>query len=69
MPWEAWLTVAVIAVSLVAIAREWLDSAIALGGALGVLLLAGIITPELALQGFAVAAVGILSICLAWRLR
>ncbi len=64
MGWEAWFTLAVLAVALVAMARDQLEPALALGGALGVLLLAGVLTAEKALAGFANPAVAIVALLL-----
>lgn len=53
MSWEAWFTLAIIAIAIVVMAKEWLQPALAVCGAVGVLLIAGVLTPERALTGFA----------------
>lgn len=60
----AWLTLAVLAAAVAAMAREWLEPALALGGAVGVLLLAGVLPVEDALAGFASPAVAIVALML-----
>ncbi|MCC2670974.1 MAG: hypothetical protein K0Q72_3445, partial [Armatimonadetes bacterium] len=53
MGWEAWLTLAVVALVFVALVREWAATDVALVTATIVLTLAGIIKPEEAFKGFA----------------
>lgn len=60
----AWLTLAVVAAAVAVMAREWLEPALALGAALGVLLLADVVSPAEALAGFASPAVAIVSLML-----
>jgi di/tricarboxylate transporter len=52
MSWQAWLTLAVVALTTVALARDWLaPSSTVLGGVI-VLLVAGVLTPGQAFGGF-----------------
>lgn len=63
--WEGWLTIGVVGGAVVAMVFEWIEPPLGLGMALGMLLLAGVVTPEGALAGFsstAVATVGCLLI-------
>ena len=57
MPWEGWLTLVVVGGAVVAMVFEWIEPPLGLGMALGVLLLAGVVTPEGALAGFSSTAV------------
>ena len=57
MSFAAWLTVGVTAAAVIAMAREWLEPPLALGGALGLLLIGGVITPAEGLAGFSNPAV------------
>jgi di/tricarboxylate transporter len=52
MPWEAWLTAAVIVAAVVMLAREVVTPAVVVFGATVVLLVAGVLTPEQAFGGF-----------------
>ena len=52
MTWEAWLTLAVVAASILLLSREILLPAVVLFGATVVLLVAGVLTPEQAFGGF-----------------
>jgi di/tricarboxylate transporter len=52
MSWQAWLTLAVVALTVLALARDWLaPSSTVLGGVI-VLLVAGVLTPAQAFSGF-----------------
>ncbi|HUT79425.1 MAG TPA: SLC13 family permease [Polyangia bacterium] len=51
--WEAWYTLAVVAVMVLALVREWSGPPAVLGVALAALLVPGILTPRQALGGFA----------------
>ncbi len=62
MPGEAWLTLAVLAAVVAASASDRVDPTFALGGGLGILLLAGVLSPERALAGFANPAVLIIGL-------
>jgi di/tricarboxylate transporter len=50
--WEAWFTLAVVAVTVVVLARELLSPAAAVFGAMVAVLVAGVVTPAQALAGF-----------------
>ncbi len=52
MSWEAWFTLAVLLVTVVALAREVLPPSATVLGAVIVLLVAGVLTPEQAFSGF-----------------
>lgn len=52
MLWQAWLTAAIVVAALVAMASERVRPESALGAALGVLLLCGVVGPAAALSGF-----------------
>ena len=52
MIWEAWLTLAVVAVAVVVLTRDLISPAVAFTAAVVVLLVAGVVTPEEAFQGF-----------------
>jgi di/tricarboxylate transporter len=54
--WEAWFTLAVIAVAIAAMVREWTSPAMAALAGVIVLLCAGILTPEQAFSGFSNSA-------------
>jgi di/tricarboxylate transporter len=56
LPWEAWLTLGVIAIAVVAMAREWTSPAMAALAAVIALLSANVITPEQAFSGFSNSA-------------
>ncbi len=64
MPIEGWLTLLVISVAVVAMVKEWLEVPLALGGALGVLMLTGMLTPATALAGFSNPAVATVALLL-----
>lgn len=53
MSWEAWLTLAVVAVAVVLLARDLVAPAVTFMGAVVILLVAGVVTPGQAFQGFA----------------
>ncbi len=55
--WEAWFTLGVIFLVVVALLRDFAKPELILLGALGLLLFAGIVTPDTAFQGFANPAV------------
>lgn len=55
--WEAWFTLGVIAIIVVALMKEIARPELILLGALGLLLFAGVVGPETAFQGFANPAV------------
>ena len=57
-----WLTLAVLAVVVIASASDRVDPTFALGGGVGILLLAGVLSPERALAGFANPAVLIIGL-------
>ena len=57
MTLEGWLTLLVVALAVLAMAREWLDPPLALGGSLGILLLSRLLRPETAFAGFSNTAV------------
>lgn len=57
MTGAAWLTLAVLAVVVIASASDRVDPTFALGGGVGLLLLVGVLSPERALEGFANPAV------------
>ncbi|NQV06921.1 SLC13 family permease [bacterium] len=52
MTWESWLTVAVVAVAVVALAREMVPPSMAILGATVTLLVAGVLEPAEAFSGF-----------------
>ncbi|MCL1598046.1 MAG: SLC13 family permease [Actinomycetia bacterium] len=52
MSWEAWYTLAVVVVTMVVLARNWLPPAGAMGGAMIAVLVPGIVTPAQAFAGF-----------------
>jgi len=52
MSWEAWFTLAVLLVTIVALAREVLPPAVTVLSAVVVLLVAGVVTPAQAFSGF-----------------
>lgn len=52
MSGDAWLTLAVVAGAVVILARDWASPAVAFTGAVVVLLVAGVTTPDQAFQGF-----------------
>jgi di/tricarboxylate transporter len=64
MTFAAWLTVAVAMAAVVAMAREWLEPPLALGGALGLLLITGVISPAQGLAGFSNPAVATVALLL-----
>ena len=49
---EAWLTLGVIALAIVVLARDFLPPAVTFGGAVVILMVADVVTPEQAFQGF-----------------
>lgn len=49
---DAWLTLAVVVVAVVVLARDWVAPAVAFTGAVVVLLVAGVVAPREAFQGF-----------------
>jgi len=51
--WEAWLTLAVVTVAVAVLTRDLISPAVAFMAAVVVLLVAGVVTPEQAFQGFA----------------
>ena len=53
MTFDAFLTLGVIGAMLIALVMEWLEPDAVIFGALGILLLAGVVTPVEALIGFA----------------
>ncbi len=53
MSWEAWLTLAVIVVAVVLLARDLVAPAVTFMGAVVILLVVGVLTPAQAFQGFA----------------
>ncbi len=53
MIWEAWLTLAVVTVAVLVLTRDLISPAVAFMAAVVVLLVAGVVTPEKAFQGFA----------------
>ncbi|MFK7844639.1 MAG: SLC13 family permease [Rhodothermales bacterium] len=55
--WEAWFTLGVICLVVVALLRDFAKPELILLGALGLLLFAGVLTPDVAFQGFANPAV------------
>ncbi len=57
MTWEAWYTVGVLALMVVALVRGWARTEMVLLGTLGLLLLAGVVEPAAAFAGFANPAV------------
>src|SRR5690606_41939209 len=57
MPWEAWFTLGVIVVLIISLMREMLRVDFTVLIALGLLLLAGIVTPKQAFAGFSDPAV------------
>ena len=52
MTGDAWLTLAVVAGAVVVLARDWISPAVAFTGAVVVLLVAGVVTPDQAFSGF-----------------
>ena len=52
MSWEAWLTLAVVAVAVLVLTRDLISPAVAFMAAVVVLLVAGVVTPAEAFQGF-----------------
>jgi len=52
MSGDAWLTLAVVAGAVVVLARDWISPAVAFTGAVVALLVAGVVTPDQAFQGF-----------------
>ena len=52
MSWEAWLTLAVVAMVVVLLSRDFMLPAVIVFGATVVLLVAGVLTPEQAFSGF-----------------
>ncbi|MEZ4238988.1 MAG: SLC13 family permease [Myxococcota bacterium] len=63
--WQAWLTLAVVGGATVTMAREKLGPDLVMFGALSILVVAGVLTPARALEGFAqpaVATIGVLLI-------
>ncbi len=56
MTWQAWLTLAVVALTVTTLARDWLAPSSAVLGATVVLLVAGVVTPAQAFSGFSNAA-------------
>ena len=52
MTWEAWLTLAVITVAVLVLTRDMISPAVTFTGAVVILLVADVLTPELAFQGF-----------------
>jgi di/tricarboxylate transporter len=52
LAWEAWVTLAVVALMVTALAREWVSPVLAVFGANVMLLLAGVISTEQSLSGF-----------------
>jgi di/tricarboxylate transporter len=59
--WEGWLTLAIVGGAVAAMVLEWVEPPLGLGIALGMLLLAGVVTPDSGLSGFSsisVATVG-----------
>ncbi len=61
---DAVLTLCVVAAALVVMAREWLEPALALGCALGVVVVGGVLEPRQALSGFASPAVAVVGLFL-----
>ncbi len=55
--WTAWYTLAVLVLMVVALVRSWSRTELVLLGSLGLLLVAGVVTPEEAFAGFANPAV------------
>ncbi len=60
MPLDAWLTLLVLAGIVAVSLSERVDPALALGGGVGLLLLAGVLSPQRALEGFANPAVPVI---------
>jgi len=52
MSWEAWLTLAVVAVAVLVLTRDLISPAVAFMAAVVVLLVAGVVNPAEAFQGF-----------------
>ena len=52
MSWEAWLTLSVVALAVVALARDYFSPALTFGAAVVILMVADVVTPEQAFQGF-----------------
>ncbi len=52
MSWEAWYTLAVVVITMVVLARNWLPPGGAMAGAMVAVLVAGIVTPSQAFAGF-----------------
>lgn len=61
---DAWITLAVASLAVVVMVREWLEPALSLGAALGVLVLLDVVSPEVALRGFSSPAVAIVALLL-----
>ncbi|MEZ4698165.1 MAG: SLC13 family permease [Rhodothermales bacterium] len=57
LSWQAWLTIGVLVVMVIALAKDLARTDYVLLGSLGVLLLAGVVTPEEAFKGFSNQAV------------
>ena len=55
--WEAWFTLGVIVIVVIALLRDFARPELILLGALGLLLFAGVVTPEMAFDGFSNPAV------------
>ncbi|MBI1722475.1 MAG: anion permease [Gemmatimonadetes bacterium] len=52
MSWQAWLTLAVVVLTMAALTRDWLTPSSAVMGGVIVLLVAGVVTPAQAFAGF-----------------
>ena len=52
MIWEAWLTLAVVTLAVLVLTRDLISPAVAFTAAVVVLMVAGVVTPEQAFQGF-----------------
>ena len=68
LQWQGWMPLAVIGMVTFAMAREKFPPALAMFGGLCFLVVTGVITPEVALSGFAMPAVatsGVLFVCAA----
>jgi len=57
LSWSAWFTLGVLVLMVVALVRSWARTDLVLMGSLGLLLLAGVLTPEAAFAGFSNPAV------------
>ncbi|MEM6325572.1 MAG: SLC13 family permease [Bacteroidota bacterium] len=57
LSWPAWYTLGVLVLMVVALVRSWARTDLVLLGSLGLLLIAGVLTPEVAFAGFANPAV------------